>query len=130
MTTDPSIDPLYDLDGEEPDEWPVRAVETFPVWGQVFAWMTWRCPMWCYFVVFVAGVVLPVLGHVAWGAVMGLLGLVSMAFCLYARTQQLDPFRTAMIVTRRPVPAEDVEAAARGAPVPPERPERRQETKT
>jgi hypothetical protein len=132
MKTDPYADQLYldDDDGEEPEEWPVRAAETFPWWGQLLAWMTWRCPMWVYLLVFASGVALPFFGYTALGVAAGLLGLASSGFCLYARTQQLDPFRYSMIVTRRPIPPEDVAAAASGAPVPPGTLERTKETQT
>lgn len=128
--TDPFVDQLYDLEDEEPDEYPVRAAETFPIWGQLLAWATWRCPMWVYLGIFVGGIALALFGYAGYGVAAGLVGLGTSGFCLYARTQQPDPFRYMVIVTKRPVPTEDIEAAARGEPVPPERPERTQETQT
>jgi hypothetical protein len=125
----PQLDELYD-GGELPDEYPVYAADTFPAWGRALAWMTWRCPMFVYVAGIGGGVALGLLAHPGQGVALGLVSLTIAAYCLYARKSQPDPFRYAILMTDNPIPREDLDAAASGAPVPAGPEHRAQETQT
>jgi hypothetical protein len=118
---DPKVEMLYE-DPEEPEEGFVRAVKTMPLWGQVFAWLSWRMPLGALFLA-ALGVNAAYFG----GWVSGVSAIVADAalvvfffWAVYCRNNYPNPWRFAVIVTRRPIPRELREAALRGEPVPPE----------
>jgi len=131
MATDPRFSQLYDDAGFDPDEeMPVRAADTFPLWGRALAWLTWRCPMWAYLSLIGGGVALSLLERPGKGVALGLVGLTLAAYCLYARKMQPDPFRYMILLSQAPLPPEDVAAAAAGQPVPIGPLDRAKETRT
>jgi len=127
--TDPRFDELYDGD-DMPDEYPVRAADTFPAWGRLLAWMTWRCPMLVYLAGVGGGIGMALLQHPGQGVALGLASLTVAGYCLYARKMQPDPFRYMVLMTDNPIPREDLAAAASGAPVPTGPADRAQEAQT
>ena len=131
MVNDRQTDKLYDEDDLDPEEeTPVYAADTFPWWGRALAWLTWRCPMWIYGLDLVGGVVWCLMGHPGKGTALGLLSLTLIAYCVYARKMQPDPFRYMILLSQTPLPPEDIEAAASGRPVPTGPKDRAQEKQT
>ena len=111
MVNDRRLDNMYDDDDFDPDEeQPVRAADTFPLWGRALAWMTWRCPMHLYLAGIVGGVALSLLERPGKGVALGLTSLIVTAYCLYARKMVPDPFRFMVLISQAPLPPEDVAA--------------------
>lgn len=131
MATDPRFNQLFDDEGFDPDEeMPVRAADTFPWWGYLLAWLTWRCPMWTYLSLIAGGIVIGLFERPGQGVALGLTGLTLTAYCLYARKMQPDPFRYMILLSQAPLPPEDVAAAAAGLSVPTGPLDRARETQT
>ena len=128
MPSDP-VDALYDDEDELPEEWPARAIETMPFWGQLFAWLSWKMPLKVYALGLAAGI-----GGIFWIVSLGVTVALVSAFALfwgfYCRTNHPSPWSFVVIQTRSPVPGELRQAAAEGRPVPPENPEAAWETET
>lgn len=128
MPRDP-VDELYDDEDELPEEWPARAIETMPFWGQLLAWLSWKMPLKVYVICIAAGV-----GGIFWIVSLGVAVALVSAFALfwgfYCRTNYPSPWGFVVIQTRAPVPGELRRAAAHGRPVPPENLEAARETAT
>lgn len=125
------IDQMYDAD-ELPDEWPVRAIETMPFWGQLFAWLSWRMPLKVYLVGSIAGVVgcfwASIFGAVPW--VVAVLMTFLLIWSFFCRTNYTSPWGLVVIQTREPVPGELRQAAREGKSPPPEHPDAAGEART
>ena len=125
---DRGIDAMYD-DTESPDEWPARAIETMPFWGQLLSWLSWKMPLRVYALSIAAGA-----GCIFWSVPVGVVVTLLAAFALfwgyYCRTNHPSPWGFVVLQTKEPVPGALRQAAAEGRPVPPEHPDAMHETET
>lgn len=84
----------------------LRAANMMPRWGQILAWLVWELPWAVYGIVAVAPLVVWFRWTTAWKLTALGVALVG-AFMLHARERVRNPFRTYVLVTRRPVPASE-----------------------